>query len=509
MAVTLYKKGLSHAHSLVSAGKVNKSASWSFSAEDGNAMLGQGGDDWTKYGSFHLGEDTSAGENTKERFNYPFGKGGEVYRSALEAIRQRAGQEKETAIFDAAGKLLETIDGADKKTAKDLGIGSAECFILGNVPDLLNGQVPREIDVLAEGTYKGYVQPGVEGPELAPFTVTGSHIDAAIAHFNERKLLNPQRDLVIDYEHQTWKGAGAAPAAGWMDALYAVVRDGKKVMRANVREWTDKAAEYIKNKEYRYISPVFALNALDKKSGKVLPCIFFNAALTNEPLFDELQPIISSLNFNPSTRKDTHMEELLERLRYFLGMPITATAPEIVAELNKLIGQISSAMGSAETSVTAKTLLAELKGWKDAITAKTEVFKIIGAATLEEAKAKLASATTSVATVADLQAKLNVIETENLEERFGLVIAKGVETGRILPAQRDNKEWLESQKVWAKTNFATFKDWFTAKAPVVGPISVPVVASGAQGSGITDVDRQIMNTLGVKEEQFKKYNTVN
>jgi hypothetical protein len=113
MSVKLNQSGLEHASSLMSQGKVNKDADWSFSAEDGDALLGANGDDWKNYGWYFLGEDTSAAEATKDRYKYPYGKNGEVYRSALTAIRQRAAQQNETDIFDAAGELLDKIDNAN------------------------------------------------------------------------------------------------------------------------------------------------------------------------------------------------------------------------------------------------------------------------------------------------------------------------------------------------------------------------------------------------------------
>jgi hypothetical protein len=109
--------GRAFADSLIANGHVNKTAAWSFSAEDGNALLGASGDDWANYGKHHLGVDTSANENTKDRFKYPFAKGGTLYRSALEAIRQRAGQQGDSAIFDAAGALLKKIDGGKERAA--------------------------------------------------------------------------------------------------------------------------------------------------------------------------------------------------------------------------------------------------------------------------------------------------------------------------------------------------------------------------------------------------------
>lgn len=109
---SLNSAGRTYADSLISQGKVNKTASWSFNAEDGNALLGPNGDDWTNFGKHHLGVDSNEANNTKAHWKYPFAKGGTLYRSALTAIRQRASQQNDTAIFDAAGAMIEKIDGS-------------------------------------------------------------------------------------------------------------------------------------------------------------------------------------------------------------------------------------------------------------------------------------------------------------------------------------------------------------------------------------------------------------
>lgn len=106
----LNSKGKSNANSLIDDGNVDKTSSWSFSVEDGNKILGDP-PDWNEYGKWFLGIDDSADVETKEHFKYPFGKNGKVYRSGLIAIRQRAGQQNETEIFDAAGVLIDKIDG--------------------------------------------------------------------------------------------------------------------------------------------------------------------------------------------------------------------------------------------------------------------------------------------------------------------------------------------------------------------------------------------------------------
>lgn len=102
--------GESYAHSLIAAGRIDKTAPWSFEAADGNALLGKGGDDWQSYGNVHLGIDRTANDKTKARYKYPFAKGGKLYRSGIIAAKQRASQQGDGAVEKAAGELLNLID---------------------------------------------------------------------------------------------------------------------------------------------------------------------------------------------------------------------------------------------------------------------------------------------------------------------------------------------------------------------------------------------------------------
>lgn len=102
--------GESNAHSLIAAGKVDRTSPWSFEAADGNALLGKGGDDWESYSKAHLGLDRGAGDKTKGRYKYPFAKGGKLYRSVVIAIKSRASQQNDAAIEKAAAALLTEID---------------------------------------------------------------------------------------------------------------------------------------------------------------------------------------------------------------------------------------------------------------------------------------------------------------------------------------------------------------------------------------------------------------
>jgi ATP-dependent protease ClpP protease subunit len=105
-SVKLHTAGEGHAKALIAAGKYDATSGWSFSAADGNELLGgENGQNWTGYGNMHLGEDTAAADKTKGRYKYPFGKGDKVYLSALNAIDGRATQEGATEV-DAAAKRL-------------------------------------------------------------------------------------------------------------------------------------------------------------------------------------------------------------------------------------------------------------------------------------------------------------------------------------------------------------------------------------------------------------------
>ena len=52
---TLNGEGESSAHALIRAGHYDMATAWSFSAEDGDALLGPQGDDWDRFGRWHLG----------------------------------------------------------------------------------------------------------------------------------------------------------------------------------------------------------------------------------------------------------------------------------------------------------------------------------------------------------------------------------------------------------------------------------------------------------------------
>lgn len=154
---TLNKKGESFGNSLIANGDVDRKTAWSFSADDENALLGPKGDDWANYGKHHLGEDASQADDTKAHWKYPFAKGGKVYRSGLTAIRQRAGQQGDADILDAAGRMMEKCDkakGASAGYAEALDQGFLTQEEVRQVEDILHPDRSAEMAALMEGCEK-------------------------------------------------------------------------------------------------------------------------------------------------------------------------------------------------------------------------------------------------------------------------------------------------------------------------------------------------------------------
>lgn len=139
------------------------------------------------------------------------------------------------------------------------------------------------------------------GHPYGAFKVDSTDLLKIKNNFDEKKI-----DLVIDYEHQSLYG-GEAPAAGWITDM--LIEDDKLY---GMVSWTKKAREYIKNREYRYLSPVLNFNGIDKKSGVYIGCSLESVALTNTPFLDELDEVRVNKNNFSKEGKSMPDNEVLE-----------------------------------------------------------------------------------------------------------------------------------------------------------------------------------------------------
>ena len=157
--------------------------------------------------------------------------------------------------------------------------------------------------------------------EKGDFEVDQESFDLMRRRFLERGL-----DLVIDYEHQTLKDV-QAPAAGWVKDLILQ----EDAIAAKV-EWTPRAKEYLKNREYRYLSPVVLVRRSDNKA-----VVMHSGALTNTPAIDHMFAVVNK-GSDGEKEGGTGMETLLKKLAALLGLPEEASEEDVLKAFEDRIG---------------------------------------------------------------------------------------------------------------------------------------------------------------------------
>ncbi len=171
--------------------------------------------------------------------------------------------------------------------------------------------IPEEICLLKYGE-NTYTHEGV----IQQFMFDTPCAENVCAEFKNR-----QRDLVIDYEHQTLQGI-EAPAAGWIDQL-VTKEDG---LYAHIKRWSERAITYLQAGEYRYFSPVI----LTQESRVIA---LHSVALTNHPAIHGLTPLVHA---------DTQKKES-DTLSQLLSLTQTANAEKLIIKIESLIQQSNHA----------------------------------------------------------------------------------------------------------------------------------------------------------------------
>ncbi len=326
-----------------------------------------------------------------------------------------------------------------------------------------DGAPAREIQLFPIGRIDG--RDG-RGPWVLADEAHAREVVAATQAYHQ-----PQQ-MMGDYDHQlpfnTGPGKGGrAEAAGWIDVSTLTVKpDG---IWAAV-DWTAEAAEKLKARLYRYVSPYFGS---DKETGRVTR--IFNFGLVNQPNIRELAAAASA-SLQPGNA--VSMKTLLTAL----GLKDDATEAEACAAIDTL--KLSAA--SAE----------HLSAAGAALGLKAE-------ATGEEV---VAAATAAVAGKADM-AKFVPIETHQAattqlkvinEERAAAAVDKAIEAGKLAPANRD---WGLNQFLQDETAFAAFVQ---GQPVILDPKARPLGKVETGKTVLSDEDRAACAALGVSEEDFLK-----
>jgi phage I-like protein len=213
-------------------------------------------------------------------------------------------------------------------------------FLVAACSFALEATTPEYLVLIPEGIFHGIDGRPFDAPHWNLTPERGQQIAAAL---NQRSI-----DMVVDYEHATLKAQESgepAPAAGWLKTGGFQYIEGVGLCSAQF-EWTDKASGFIGSGEYKYLSPVF----LYDKTGDVKQLL--HVALTNTPNLDQLPEARLAaaaqdfLSQNSQLQDSEMNEDLLERLRWMLNLPLSATAEDIIGELNKLASQLQDKTGT-------------------------------------------------------------------------------------------------------------------------------------------------------------------
>lgn len=286
-------------------------------------------------------------------------------------------------------------------------------------------------------------------------------------------LANNQRNpLPIDYEHQiihSLKNGKEAPSAGWMEYFYFTPQG----IFADVR-WTDKAADYIKNGEYRYISAVFAYDT-DGYVRKI-----FHAALTNTPALDGMEEAMVAASVNLLQEESPMDKNLQAALCALFGLKPDSTEVEMTAKVTAL----SAAKGKSDVDVL--DVYAKLAEKEQSVAAlSTQV------GNPDPAKF------VPVEQVAALQADFNALKASVETDKKDALITAALSQGKLSPALKD---WAQSLSVEALSAYLE-------KAPAMAALS-------GEPQAKTDPDQNVValsaaeqaaaRALGMTEAEFIK-----
>ena len=112
MSISLNNAAVTFAKGLIKDGKIkNDEGHWGQhnpDSADENAYLKK--HEIEEYAKWHLGEDTSKGEDTKGRYKFPYGDFKTVHRDGLIAAKERAAQQGYQDIEKAADDLLHALE---------------------------------------------------------------------------------------------------------------------------------------------------------------------------------------------------------------------------------------------------------------------------------------------------------------------------------------------------------------------------------------------------------------
>ncbi|PIW30406.1 MAG: hypothetical protein COW30_02540 [Rhodospirillales bacterium CG15_BIG_FIL_POST_REV_8_21_14_020_66_15] len=299
-----------------------------------------------------------------------------------------------------------------------------------------------------------------------------------------RDSLARSANLVVDYEHQTdlaEKNGQPAPAAGWIKDL-SVRPDG---IWGRV-EWTAKAADMIRAREYRFLSPTFT----HAKTAPHQVRIILRAALTNNPAL-ELTALATNQDGDPE------MDKFLLALVKALGLGADVNQDQILAALTEKLG------GLAQLTTLATAVRSAL-----ALDDKADDKAI--AAAIDKLKSDVATATAKgtgadpdpakyvpIAQVTALSEQIARLTATVSDDKATTAVEQAMKDGKVPPALKD---WATA---YAKSDLGAFTAYCTNQPAIFKPGSdVPTTVVKTAADALSETDKAIARATGIDETAF-------
>ena len=312
-----------------------------------------------------------------------------------------------------------------------------------------------------------------------PFDVPGNHwfIDADVASDLIALANERTNDIVIDYEHQTLnadKNGEPAPASGWFKEMEW--REGSGLWIKP--KWTSRAASFIQNGEYKYLSAVFPY---DKTTGR--PQRLHSAALVNRPGIDGMQAVeaLAALSLNSLTPNDQEhsMNELLKKMLAQLGIEVKegekCDEPAALAALSAL-------QTKAATVDTLATEVAALKANDN------------GGA-VDPAKY------VPVEVMHDLHAQIAVLSAQGNASKLDQLIETAKQDGRIIPAMESWARELGKKDIAALSAYLDKSQPIAALSAMQTKDKKPVDDADPVAA-LSAEEKEVARLLGKTPEEF-------
>ena len=249
---------------------------------------------------------------------------------------------------------------------------------------------------------------------------------------DEQSVINMAKqteELLLDKDHASMRGPEGrnTEAYGWVSGLKAILGLGDMDGLYGLIKWTSKGIELAKDRIYRFLSPVFELDAEGRATRLV------NVSLTNRPALP-LPPIINS---EAEDEKSISITDSKKDTDYMNKDEINALVVEMV---KKALDEVSKAKLSAEISKEVAEEEAKQKIIDESLQAETK----------EEVKNE------------DVPAKEEVTKEEVAKEE---VPEKKEEEKEVIKAEALNSApvtvgtSVNGEEPWRKLHGKEFFDW--------------------------------------------------